>query len=231
LTNERKGRTPGRAAERRTHPRYGFTANAKVIEDGSDARIEVRITDISQQGCYVETARSFSLGTAIKLEITNGRDSFVARARVVSSSVTGMGLAFAEIAKEQYKVLEKWLGLLRERDWLVQNRRRTQRVMLRFPVRVSGQNAVGSPFEEETHTLAVNANGALVLLSVSARKGQLLRLLNTATGGNAECVVAYLGQRKGDLWEVGVAFSMPNPTFWQVAFPPSNWTPPAPGGA
>ena len=136
----------------------------------------------------------------------------------------------AEIAQEQYKVLEKWLGLLRERDWLVQNRRRTQRVMLRFPVRVSGQNAVGSPFEEETHTLAVNANGALVLLSVSARKGQLLRLLNTATGGNAECVVAYLGQRKGDLWEVGVAFSMPNPTFWQVAFPPSNWTPPAPGG-
>jgi hypothetical protein len=70
--------------------------------------------------------------------------------------------------------------------------------MLRFPVRVSGQNAVGSQFEEETHTLAVNASGALVLLSVSVRKGQLLKLLNTATGVNAECVVAYLGQRKGD---------------------------------
>src|SRR6266705_6769420 len=107
------------------------------------------------------------------------------------------------------------------------NRRRTQRVMLKFPVRVSGQNAVGSQFEEETHTLAVNENGALVLLSVSARKGQLLKL-NTATGGNADCVVAYLGQRKGDLWEVGVAFSLPNPKFWQVAFPPSDWTPPAP---
>ncbi len=100
--------------------------------------------------------------------------------------------------------------------------------MLKFPVRVSGQNAVGSQFEEETHTLAVNENGALVLLSVSARKGQLLKLLNTATGVNAECVVAYLGQRKGDLWEVGVAFSLLNPKFWQVAFPPSDWTPPAP---
>jgi hypothetical protein len=100
--------------------------------------------------------------------------------------------------------------------------------MLRFPVRVSGQNAVGSQFEEETHTLAVNASGALVLLSVSVRKGQLLKLLNTATGVNAECVVAYLGQRKGDLWEVGVAFSLPNPKFWQVAFPPRDWTPPAP---
>jgi len=229
LTNE-KGPGPGRVAERRTHPRYVFTADAEIAEPETGARIEARISDIGQRGCYVETPRSFPLGTAIRVQVTKGGDSFVAPARVVFSSVKGMGLAFAEIAKEQYKVLEKWLGLLRERDWLVQNRRRTQRVMLRFPVRVSGQNAVGSPFEEETHTLAVNANGALVLLSVSARKGQLLRLLNTATGGNAECVVAYLGQRKGDLWEVGVAFSMPNPTFWQVAFPPSNWTPPAPGG-
>jgi len=228
LTNERKGPTPGRVAERRTNPRYGFTADAEVIEDSSGTRIEARITDISQRGCYVETARSFPLGTAIKVEITKGRDSFVARARVVFSSVKGMGLVFADCSEEQLEILGGWVGSSRERDWLVQNRRRTQRVMLKFPVRVSGQNAVGSQFEEETHTLAVNENGALVLLSVSARKGQLLKLLNTATGVNAECVVAYLGQRKGDLWEVGVAFSLPNPKFWQVAFPPSDWTPPAP---
>ncbi len=219
---------PRRTAERRTHPRYGFTADAEVIEDGSGTRIEARITDIGQRGCYVETLRSFSLGTAIRVQVTKGGDCFVAPARVVSSSVKGMGLKFTEIDEEQHKLLEKWLGPLRERDWLVQNRRGTQRVMLRFPVRVSGQNAVGSQFEEETHTLAVNASGALVLLSVSVRKGQLLKLLNTATGVNAECVVAYLGQRQGDLWEVGVAFSLPNPKFWQVTFPPSDWTPPAP---
>jgi hypothetical protein len=229
MTNE-KGPAPGRVADRRTHPRYVFTADAEIAEPDTGARIEARIVDISQRGCHVETRRSFPLGTAIRVKVTKGGGSFVAPARVVFSSVKGMGLAFGEIAKEQHEVLEKWLEPLRERDWLAQNRRKTQRVMLRFPVRVAGQNAVGSQFEEETHTLAVNANGALVLLSVAARKGQLLKLQNTATGGNAECVVAYLGQQQGDLWEVGLAFSLSNPTFWQVAFPPSDWTPPAAEG-
>ncbi len=225
MTNE-KGPAPSRLAERRTNPRYVFTADAEIAEPETGARIEARIIDISQRGCHVETPRSFPLGTAIRVQVTKGGDRFVAPARVVFSSVKGMGLAFAEIAEEQYGVLETWLGPLRERDWLLQNRRKTQRVMLRFPVRVSGQNAVGSQFEEETHTLTVNANGALVRLSVSVRKGQLLKLLNIATGGNAECVVAYLGQRQGELCEVGVAFSLPNPKFWQVAFPPRDWSPP-----
>jgi len=229
MTNE-KGPAPGRVADRRTHPRYVFTADAEIAEPETGARIEARIVDISQRGCHVETPRSFPLGTAIRVKVTKGGGSFVSPARVVFSSVKGMGLAFGEIAKEQHEVLEKWLEPLRERDWLAQNRRKTQRVMLRFPVRVAGQNAVGSQFEEETHTLAVSANGALVLLSVAARKGQLLKLLNTATGGNAECVVAYLGQQQGDLWEVGLVFSLSNPTFWQVAFPPSDWTPPAAEG-
>jgi hypothetical protein len=230
MTNERKGPATGRVAERRTHPRYGFTADAEISENDSGNRIEAHITDISQRGCYVETACSFPLGTAIEVRITKSRDSFVAQGRVVYSSAKGMGLVFADISEEQLAILEGWLGPLRERDWLVQNRRRTQRVIMRVPVRVSGQNAVGSQFEEETHTLAVNANGALVLLSVSVRKGQLLELLNTATGGNAECVVACLSQRQGGLWEVGVAFRLPNTKFWQVAFPPRDWTPPMPEG-
>jgi hypothetical protein len=66
-----------------------------------------------------------------------------------------MGLAFSEVGKEQREILEVWLGPLRERDWLVQNRRRTQRVFIRILVRVSGQNPSGSQFEEEAHTLAV----------------------------------------------------------------------------
>ena len=72
MTNERKGPAPGRVAERRTNPRYGFTADAEVIEDGSGTRIEARITDIGQRGCYVETPRSFPLGTAIRVQVIQG---------------------------------------------------------------------------------------------------------------------------------------------------------------
>jgi len=225
MTNEKEFR-PRRAAERRTHPRYGFNADAEIIEDVSGTRIEARITDISQRGCYVETARSFPLGTTIEVKITKGGESFVASGRVVYSSDKGMGLTFGDIDKEQLERLEAWLGPLRERDWFVENRRRTQRVIMRVPVRISGQNSVGSHFEEETHTLAVNADGALVVLSISVKKGQVLHLVNVAMGDKAECVVAYLGQRQGDLVEVGIAFRLPNPNFWRVAFPPRDWSQP-----
>ena len=167
---------------------------------------------------------------AVTVQINKDLDSFVASARVVYASAKGMGLAFGQLGENQLEVLEIWLGPLRERDWLVQNRRKTQRVLMRVPVRVSGQNALGSSFDEETHTLAVNANGALVLLSAPLRKGQLLKLVNKPTGDKAECLVAYLGQRQGDLVEVGIAFRLPNPKFWRVTFPPKDWTQPAPEG-
>jgi hypothetical protein len=196
----------------------------KLLNPKTGARIEARIIDISQRGCHVETPRTFPLGTAIRVQVTKGGDCFVAPARVVFSSAKGIGLAFAEIAKEQHGVLEKWLGPLRERHWLILNRRKTQRVLLRVPVRVS-QHTGASQFEE-THTLALNAHGALILLSASVGKGQRLELLNIATGDRAECVVAYLGQRQGDRIEVGVEFILPNPQFWHVAFPPKDWAQP-----
>jgi PilZ domain-containing protein len=224
MGNESKEPGPGRVAERRTHPRYVFTADAE-IEPETGVRIKARIIDISQRGCHVETPRSLPLGTAIRVQVTKSGDCFVAPARVVFSSAKSMGLAFAEIGKEQYEVLEKWLGPLRERHWLILNRRKTQRVLVRVPVRVSVQRTPASHFEE-THTIALNAHGALILLSASVGKGQRLELRNIATGDRAECIVAYLGQRQGDRIEVGVEFIMPNPQFWHVAFPPKDWTQP-----
>jgi hypothetical protein len=225
MTDETKEPVPRRAAERRTHPRYVFAADVEIAEPQTGARIEARIVDISQQGCHVETRRSFPLGTAIRVHVTKGGDYFVAPARVVFSSAKGMGFKFAEIAKEQHDILEKWLGPLRERHWLILNRRKTQRVLVRVPVRVS-QHMAASHSDEETHTLALNAHGALILLSASVGKGQRLELLNIATGDRAECIVAYLGQRQGDRIEVGVEFILPNPQFWHVAFPPKDWTQP-----
>lgn len=228
MTDETKEPVPRRAAERRTHPRYVFAADAEIAEPETGARIEARVIDISQRGCHVETPRSFPLGTAIRVQVTKGGDCFVAPARVVFSSAKGMGLAFAEIAEEQHEVLEKWLGPLRERHWLILNRRKTQRVLVRVPVRVSVQRTP-APHFEETHTLALNAHGALILLSASVGKGQRLELLNIAAGDRAECIVAYLGHRQGDRIEVGVEFSLPNANFWHVAFPPKDWTQPISG--
>src|SRR5713101_1139630 len=55
---EEKGAGPSVAptgADRRTHPRYEFVAAVEVVAAESGARIETRVRDLSQQGCYVDT--------------------------------------------------------------------------------------------------------------------------------------------------------------------------------
>src|SRR6267378_2898476 len=147
-------------ADRRIHPRYEFTAAVEVIAAESGARIETRVRDLSQQGCYVDTNKPLPLGTVTDVRITKGTQLFEARGRVVYSRVgKGMGLVFTAIEPGERGTLATWLAESRETSWLAANRRRSQRVLMTIPVRVSGQNVLGSPFEEETHTRAISAHG------------------------------------------------------------------------
>jgi hypothetical protein len=213
-------------ADRRAHPRYEFTAGVEVVAAESGTRIQTRLRDLSQKGCYVDTDKPLPLETAADVRITKGAQSFEARARVVFSQVSkGMGLVFTTIEREQLGTLETWIGESRETSWLAANRRRSQRVLMKVPVRVSGQTGPGSLFEEETHTLAISAHGALIAVSKQVSKGQRLSLSNVQTRAALECVIAHIGKREGEQIQVGVEFTLPNPIFWHVAFPPKDWTP------
>ena len=213
-------------ADRRIHPRYEFIAAVEVVAAESGARIETRVRDLSQQGCYVDTNDALPLGTVTDIRIIKGAQLFEARARIVYSRVgKGMGLVFTDIEAEQLQTLETWLAESRETSWLAANRRRSQRVLMTIPVRVSGQAGVGLPFEEETHTRAISAHGALIRVSTQVHRGQRLTLSNVQTKGALECVVAHIDRHQKDHPQVGVEFTLPNPMFWHVAFPPKDWTP------
>ena len=213
-------------ADRRIHPRYEFTAAVEVLAADSGARIETLVRDLSQQGCYVDTSDALPLGTVTDVHIKKGAQLFEARARVVYSRATkGMGLVFTAIEPEHVRALETWLIESRETSWLAANRRRSQRVLMTIPVRVSGKSAAGLPFEEETHTRAISAHGALILVSTQVWRGQRMNLSNVQTKAALECVVAHIDKRPSDRAQVGVEFTLPNPVFWHVAFPPKDWTP------
>jgi len=213
-------------ADRRIHPRYEFTASVEVIAAESGARIETRVRDLSQQGCYVDTEKPLPLGTVTDVRITKGGQLFEARGRVVYSRTgKGMGLVFTAIEPGQRGTLETWLVESRETSWLAANRRRSQRVLMTIPVRVSGQNVRGGPFEEDTQTRAISAHGALILMVTQVHRGQRLTLSNVQTKAALECVVAHIDRGRGEQRQVGVEFRLPNPMFWHVAFPPKDWTP------
>ena len=213
-------------ADRRTHPRYKFIATGEVVQAETGARIETRVRDLSQQGCYVDTDNALPLGTVTDVCITKRAQLFEARARVVYSRAgAGMGLVFTAIEPDRLRTLETWLAESRETSWLAANRRRSQRVLMTVPVRVSGQTGVGSHFEEETRTVAISAHGALILVSTQVHRGQRLTLSNVHTKAALECVVAHIAKYQGAQPQVGVEFMLPNPIFWHVAFPPKDWTP------
>jgi hypothetical protein len=212
--------------DRRAHPRYAFTAAIEVVAAELDARIKTQVRDLSQQGCYVDTSKPLALGTATDVRITKGATAFEARARVVfNQTAKGMGLMFIAVEPAQLRTLDTWIAESRESSWRAANRRRSQRVLMNVPVRVSGQAVDGAAFEERTHTLSISAHGALIVVAAPAHRGQRFILSNMQTKAALECVVVHLEQLPGEPTQVGVEFMLPNPAFWRVAFPPKDWTP------
>jgi hypothetical protein len=103
--------------------------------------------------------------------------------------------------------------------------RRTQRVHLQIPVLVRAQFAGDDPISEDTITLEVNAHGGLLALAMRVRPGQKLVLRNWATAKEQDCRVVHVREKPIGKNEVGVAFPFAIPKFWNVEFPPPDWTP------
>jgi hypothetical protein len=98
----------------------------------------------------------------------------------------------------------------------VPDRRRSRRWSMDIAVYVYGHGPGKETFHEEAHTLNVNANGALLLLSVPVRMGQILLLTNPVTQREMDCRVVHLGTQHSRTIETGVAFPEMDPSFWQA---------------
>ncbi len=218
--------TPQTAADRRANPRYAFRATAEVVPADSAAKSKTRVRDLSQQGCYLDTDNPLPLGTTAEVRMTKGGEALEVQGRVVYNQPgKGMGLMFTAVKPEHGGTLDAWINQSRETSWLANNRRRSQRVLVKVPVRVSVHAGATPLTEEETHTLSVSAHGALIAVSAPLYRGQRLRLSNPQTNDSLECVVAHIDRFPNEQVKVGVEFLLPNPTFWHVAFPPKDWSP------
>ncbi|HUK32198.1 MAG TPA: PilZ domain-containing protein [Candidatus Acidoferrum sp.] len=101
--------------------------------------------------------------------------------------------------------------------------RRSQRLLLRVQVVAERPQEKGQAKNEDTETLAVNAHGALILLSPPVDENEQISLKNKKTGETQPCRVVYLGQTESGRMQVGVEFTKPSPQFWRIVFPPEDW--------
>src|ERR1700676_188385 len=82
-------------------------------------------------------------------------------------------------------------------------RRRSVRLLLNVPIRVSGPRSEGGDFAIEACTLVVNAHGALISAEAQLAEGQLITVENKSTAEALECRVVYVGSGQGGRIQMG----------------------------
>jgi PilZ domain-containing protein len=99
--------------ERRGAPRYGFTATAEVVDMNSRTRMNTRISDLSMEGCYVDTNAPFPVRTKVRIRVTASKKTFETQGVVVYSLPNmGMGISFDEPAAPHAAILKSWIDEL-----------------------------------------------------------------------------------------------------------------------
>jgi hypothetical protein len=103
-----------------------------------------------------------------------------------------------------------------------QDPRRSQRLILKIPITVSGETAVG-PFSEKTHTLVISAHGALIALGAKISPGQMIEIQISTSADKQVCRAVHgsIVQEGKTHW--GIEFIQPAPHFWHITFPPADW--------
>lgn len=115
--HEKQERAVSLGRERRTTPRFRFTARAEVSDHSSDKLLTGKIVEISQRGCYVNTLSAPPSGTRIRLRITHGLNTFKSIGDVKHVEPgTGMGVQFIDTPEDQQRILDGWLAQLSSPD-------------------------------------------------------------------------------------------------------------------
>jgi hypothetical protein len=106
-----------------------------------------------------------------------------------------------------------------------EERRRSQRVMIRVPVTllvVEGSQTLRIP----AHTVEVNIHGALVTCPRSFDAEAQLEIENGRTEEKIGCRVTRAPRENSDGFLIPLEFTAASSNFWQITFPPANWKAP-----
>ena len=103
------------------------------------------------------------------------------------------------------------------------NRRRSQRVLLRLPIKITIRAPGILTTSEDAVTQVVNAHGALIYLKMKVNVGQFIAIKNTSTDEEHVARVVRTNLLDNEMSEVALEFMTPAPKFWRISFPPSDW--------
>lgn len=103
-----------------------------------------------------------------------------------------------------------------------EERRRSQRVMIRFPVTLQLVIA-NSPVTIQAATVSVNNDGAMLLCPRPIDAETKFEIQNDRSREKQLCRVVRAPLKRPDGYLVPIELSKPGASFWGISFPPANW--------
>jgi hypothetical protein len=103
-------------------------------------------------------------------------------------------------------------------------RRRSQRVMIRIPVTLEVMVA-GKKVTVHAGTASVNDHGAMLLCTKSFPVDTLLDMINDRTAQKQTCRITRTATENQQGYLIPIEFLDPAPGFWHISFPPPGWKP------
>lgn len=104
-----------------------------------------------------------------------------------------------------------------------QNRRRSERVILRIAVTVLAEDEERKQLQEQAETQVVNAHGGLMRMRSQLHMGQSFLLNNPQNSKEMSCRVVRVEEHGLEFYNVAFEFDRPAPNFWPIVFPPADW--------
>lgn len=91
--------------------RLPFDARAEFAREESPSKsVTARVTDLSLNGCFIQTTFPSPLNSLIMVKIFQDGVYFESKARVVHiQEASGMGISFRELTPHCQSVLHKWI--------------------------------------------------------------------------------------------------------------------------
>jgi hypothetical protein len=103
-----------------------------------------------------------------------------------------------------------------------EERRRSQRVMIRIPVTLEVTIA-GKKTTLSASTASVNDHGAMLLCTRNFSVETKFDLINDRTMQKQSCRVTRAALENPQGYLIPVEFAAPAPGFWHISFPPPGW--------
>ena len=102
--------------ERRKHPRFKVAVPVEVHTEGAAAPLHCATSDLSLDGCYIESMYPFPAGTCLELKL-DASDTLLITAKVVTCDPQfGNGIQFIRMLDEDRATLGKFLDHLAHQD-------------------------------------------------------------------------------------------------------------------